>query len=100
MNMMSRLYLMSLLMKSQDTNKKSDAKAYMLRMLMNHSPEWIREDKLFDTVKENFTGFEDETLKVLIMSLVNYEDSSVLGIRIYQPNQIQSSDSIAINKWN
>ena len=59
------------------TNKKSDAKAYMLRMLMNHSPEWIREDKLFDTVKENFTGFEDETLKVLIMSLVNYEDSGV-----------------------
>ena len=54
-------------------NKKLDVKYYMLRMLMNHSPEWIREDKLFDTVKENFTGIEDETIKNIIESLVNDE---------------------------
>ena len=56
-------------------NKKLDVKSYMLHMLMNHSPEWIREDKLFDTVKENFTGIEDETIKNIIESLVN--DNSV-----------------------
>ena len=56
-------------------NKKLDAKAYMLHMLMNHSPEWIREDKLFDTVKENFTGIEDETIKNIIESLVNDNES-------------------------
>ena len=60
-----------------ETIKNIDAKAYMLRMLMNHSPEWIREDKLFDTVQENFTGYEDGSLKVLIMSLVDSEDSAV-----------------------
>ena len=55
--------------------KLADAKAYMLHMLMNHSNEWIQEPKLFETIKENFTGMEDETLKMLIMSLVN--DNSV-----------------------